>query len=161
MGTEWASYGIAIAILALIVDGLLFRMSKTERRENVEILERLKTEFFPQLEANLSDILQKLEKEEAGEYASLVMRNLGATLKLEFNLRFEDKAWRLEQLKEDLGVHEKELNQLAANTKGNTSVMGVKSNNLRLKKTVNDLLQNVQELSKLEKLPGRLPVVGH
>ncbi len=157
MGVEGVSYGLAIAVLAFVVGGLLFRLSRTERKENVEILERLKTEFFPQLEANLREIQQRLERQEPDEYSSLVMRNLSATLKLEFSQRFENRARRLEQLREDLSVYEKELSQLAADKLARE----VGSRNAQFKENLDELVQNVRELSKLEKLPGRLPVVGH
>ncbi len=161
MNLEWVSYGIAIVILALIIGALLYRMSGTARREDAHILMRLKTEFFPQLEANLSEILGKLEREDTNEYVSLVMRGLGATLKLEFSLRFEDRVRRLEQLRDDLGTYEKELVTLSAALRDDALAAGVKLHNSRLRETVNDLLWNVRELSKLEKLPGKLPVAGH
>jgi hypothetical protein len=161
LSAEGISYAVAVAILAIVIGFLVFRMFRGERKESSEILQRMKREFYPQLEANLSEIQQKLEKMEAGEYSRLVMRSLSSTLNLEFRLRFEDRAHRLDQLVEELSNYEKELAQLASNPADEAQTAKVKLYNSQLRKVVNELIQNIQALSKLDNLPGKLPVIGH
>ena len=141
MSAEGISYVVAVAILAIVIGFLVFRMFRSESKESSEILQRMKREFYPQLEANLREIQQKLEKMEAGEYSRLVMRSLSSTLNLEFRLRFEDRAHRLDQLVEDLSSYEKELAQLASNPADEALTAKVKLDNSQLRKVVNELIQ--------------------
>jgi len=82
-------------------------------RWNSEVLGRMKNEFFPQPEANLSEIMRRLEAFEAGEYAALLGRGLNATLTVEFRLCFVREAGKMDQLHERLEEYEKELIRLS------------------------------------------------
>lgn len=161
MGAEGVGFFVATAILALVIGSLLFRMVRGERRESGEILERLKKEYFPKLEANLLEIQKKLEVMEGGEYASLVMRGLTGGLNLEFRPRFEDKAGRLDKLVEELTEFERELSLLKSSPRDEVLRSRVDSHRSRLRAAVSGLLDDVRSLSKLDRLPGKLPVVGH
>jgi len=157
MSTEQILTIVLIASFAFLVVASYRRYYRSDQRWSAEALRRMKTEFFPQLDANLCEILRKLEASEAGEYATLLIKGLSATLSIEFRMRLGREAGKMDQLHDLLVQYEEDLKQLDKNPEDAKLKARVEGQNAELRGRASELIMDIEKLSKLEHLPSKSP----
>jgi len=160
LSTEQILTIVVIFSVAFLVVASFFRFYRRDQKWSAEVLRRMKTEFFPQIEANLNEILRKLEASEAGEYAALLMKGLSATLNTEFRLRLQREARKMDQLHDQLLQYEEDLAQLGKSPEDSKLKAKLEAQDMELRGKVTDLTSDVRNLSRLEHLPGKSPWMG-
>jgi len=160
MVSEQIANILTILIVAMFISLGVLRMHRSDTRRSAELLRRMKAEFFPQLEANLSEVRGKLDASGGGEYASLLAKGLSATLNIEFRLRFYKEVGKLDRLRDDLVEYEKDVAKAATNRADFKLAERVRAHNTELGRRVDELNADIRGASKRESLPEKVPSVG-
>lgn len=133
-------------------------MFRNERKIAQEYLTEMKKRFFPKLLVNLKTILNNLEMGEGTElmfYGKALDEGLSKTLLWQFGSRFLKLNDRLKDLRENLGVYEEKLVSFSRGEDDGRLKNELSSMNLTLKGEIADLINEIEPLMKLEKLPPR------
>ena len=137
----------------------LFRYKDIEKRRNAEVFSNMKTQFFPNILDNLREVFQKLQKEESTKirYKDLLEKELSVTLLLEFKLRFDNQGNLLSKLQEKLTSYDYKINLLEKTSQSKKLKSEIATMNTELKEDITTLSVEIEKLTKLERIPSRIP----
>jgi len=147
---------ITTIVAGALLAAALYTLYMRDKRRDQRILSEMGITLFPRLSENLRAISEGLEGRETPptrHFEEQLYNGLSKSLLIEFRLRYQRQGEMLDTLKEDLAKYD----EASLGTGESQGAEALETMKLKLQNDISQLLKEIEELKKTERIPTRRP----